>query len=427
VLKRIKFFQELDPGVQAKLPNIVTMTHLLIDTVIFRQDDPPGNCYVLLNGEVGVYMKSGTEPEEERTESKGGSRRPSMTMVEHIQWHQALRAQRAEAEAEGQPPRSGGSDRRRSGSLGLSEAEAAKMKKLQAIQMYPTTEGFSVFTGAVEDLGKQVAVLRGGTIFGELALINDQPRGASIRCHTDCDLLVIRRDDFNRVLKEEMMRAGDEKLNFLAQHVPGMRDIEIPRFIQGKTGPHPAYFLRRATYRRGHFFFTQGTVAQDAIYVVFKGILDIRHREPGTSTGTTAMARRLRPVNRGRIGYARQDKAGEPEATAGTTRTLGTLMAGSAFGSLPVQAAEPYSIVVSSASCEVFQAIGPDMPKLPRRLLEAVREYIANSTAWRLKTYVNHKSIRELPKAPTRSESPPVSEGPRTLQELHWSRLIHAR
>jgi len=100
-------------------------------------------------------------------------------------------------------------------------------------------------------------------------------------------------------------------------------------------------------------------------------------------------------------------------------------MAGSVFGSLPMQAPEPYTVIVASASCEVFQAIGPDVPKLPRRLLEALREYIAHSTAWRLRAYMNQKSQVEMPKAPTRSESPPVS-GARSSLEAKYFSLIHA-
>jgi len=313
------------------------------------------------------------------------------------------------------------------------DPEESAHKGPRGHDIHQTTEGFSVFSGDFNDLGKQVALLRGGTIFGELGLINDAPRGASIRCQTDCDVLVIRKQDFDRVLKEEMMRAGDEKLNFLTQHVPGMRDLEVPRFA--KT-THPAYFLRRTTYRRGHLFLSQGVVAQDAIYVVFKGCLEMRVRDTSKGTPGNGIVRH-RPQAKGRprgaIGYANlgnktegaDERQGVKEGNG--HRILGTLMTGSVFGSLPMQAPEPYSVVVSSSSCEVFQAIGPDMPKLPRRLLEQVREYIATSTAWRLRTYMNHKSHFEMPKASDviRSESPPVS-GARTSQEQRYFSLIHA-
>lgn len=458
VLKRIKFFQELEPGVQAKLPSIVNMQHLVADTVIFQQDDPPGNCYVLLSGEVGVYARPEEEPDDE-DDSRAGSRRVSL-----LQKHQAKKAA-AEAErarlvqeaadalekqaGEDQLNADEGAEERPPSSCGEeddmkedeeAEGKAARLKvrgrKVEPLKAFQTTEGFSVWSD-IEDLGKQVALIHGGTIFGELALIKDQLRGASIRCLTDCDLLVIRRSDFDRVLKEEMRRAGDDKLNFLFEHLPGMRDVEVPRQIQGKGQPHPAYYLRRATYRRGHRFLIQGTIAQDAIFVISTGCVEISHKDP--SAGSTAVGFRRRPqANRGRsvpMNYAAKAAAALHEAentersdvpkNKGGPRCLGTFMRGSVFGNMPVQAPEPYTVVVSSPSCEVFQAVGSDVQKLPRRLLEVVREYIANSTAWRLQTYMNHASPVELPKARQRSESPPVCERAKSQKELRYFSLIH--
>lgn len=448
VLKRIKFFQELEPGVQSKLPSIVTMEHVTAGTVIFRQDDPPGNCYVLLNGEVGVFVipKSVEEVVDGDEDAEAFSRKSS-TRMSMIEKFQEIKLQRLKAEYEAEAERrsstkaetiteaeEGEDGARNDGEAAPpqedldADAELKVSRRRSSVQppkVYQTTEGFSVWSD-IEDLGKKQVSLREGTIFGELALINDQLRGASIRCLTDCDLLVIRRSDFDRVLKEEMRRAGDEKLNFLAEHLPGMRDVDVPRQIQGKGQPHPAYYLRRATYRRGHQFFTQGVVAQDAIFVVSKGSVEIRREDQSSpSVATTRLrtqARRGRSL--GMRGY--QSQPDNNNTAKGGPRILGTLMRGSVLGSLPVQAAEPFSLIVSSPSCEVFQAIGPDVLKLPRRLLEVVREYIANSTAWRLQTYMNHKSDVAVPKAPARSESPQVSSGPRSQLDAKCFRLIHA-
>jgi CRP-like cAMP-binding protein len=431
VLKRIKFFQDLETRVQDKLPSICTMENIAAETVIFQQDDPPGNCYVLVSGEVGIHVKPMRNDQEEDDEKGNGSRIPS----------RIPEARRATLAAR---PKSRQVEEQNDDSSQPADSRAGS-KRNSFARFIPvlTAEGFSTFSGDVAELGFMVASLRGGTIFGELALINDQPRGASIRCNTDCDLLVIRRDDFNRVLKEEMQRAGDEKMRFLAMHVPGMRDIEIPR-ISGKGQPHPAYFLRHQTYRRGHMFFSQGAVAHEAaIYVVFKGSVELRHREavkpysifddesPAATTRSSANTRRrtgrqaLQALQKGR-GYSTTRGADANDSTHGNVRVCGTLMSGSAFGSMPVQAPEPYTVIVSSTQCEVFQAVGGDVSKLPRHLLEAIREYIANTTAWRLRTYMNQKKDFKMPKAPTRSESPTVSDGPRDLQELKYFSLIHA-
>jgi hypothetical protein len=46
-----------------------------------------------------------------------------------------------------------------------------------------------------------VAKLRTGASFGELALINNEPRAATIKCITDCSFAILESCDYNKVLK----------------------------------------------------------------------------------------------------------------------------------------------------------------------------------------------------------------------------------
>jgi CRP/FNR family cyclic AMP-dependent transcriptional regulator len=52
--------------------------------------------------------------------------------------------------------------------------------------------------------GREVilTILGAGEFFGEMALIDDQPRSAHVIATTDATLLVLRRDDFHRCLEE---------------------------------------------------------------------------------------------------------------------------------------------------------------------------------------------------------------------------------
>ena len=43
--------------------------------------------------------------------------------------------------------------------------------------------------------------MRDGAFFGELSLLNASPRTASIRATTDCDIFILSKKDFDRVLK----------------------------------------------------------------------------------------------------------------------------------------------------------------------------------------------------------------------------------
>src|SRR5439155_10444438 len=66
---------------------------------------------------------------------------------------------------------------------------------------------YLILSGAVR-IGRQLpgageealAVLRAGTHFGEMALIDDFPRSADARAHEDCRLFVIRKEDLADLL-----------------------------------------------------------------------------------------------------------------------------------------------------------------------------------------------------------------------------------
>ncbi len=55
---------------------------------------------------------------------------------------------------------------------------------------------------AFDASGKVLRVLTDGDFFGEVSLLLAQPRGASVRALTTCDLFVLHKADFDRVLKD---------------------------------------------------------------------------------------------------------------------------------------------------------------------------------------------------------------------------------
>jgi CRP-like cAMP-binding protein len=65
-------------------------------------------------------------------------------------------------------------------------------------------EMYFVARGEVEVLdgsGKQLAKLREGDFFGELSLLRSEPRNASIRTTTACDLFVLEKHDFDEAMR----------------------------------------------------------------------------------------------------------------------------------------------------------------------------------------------------------------------------------
>ncbi|HEY7376846.1 MAG TPA: cyclic nucleotide-binding domain-containing protein, partial [Polyangia bacterium] len=71
----------------------------------------------------------------------------------------------------------------------------------QGDKMYLILEGAVRISRQVPGMGEEaLAVLRAGTHFGEMALIDDFPRSADARAHEACRLFVIRKEDLEDLL-----------------------------------------------------------------------------------------------------------------------------------------------------------------------------------------------------------------------------------
>lgn len=350
ILETFKFFKELDPNVQANLPSVISTMSKRSGTVLFREGDLPGNCYIVLSGGATIFVKT--------EEDSAGDASPRTSGIK-------------------------------------------------------TVEGFSTY-GEDSKFGTQIGLLGPGTLIGELALVNDQPRSATVRCAQDTDFLVIRRSDFDNILKEDMVKKGDVKLRFLMEHVPGMRAVAVPK--SGTVKPHASYFFTKASFQRGHCFFKEGAVAEQSIIVMYKGSAECRRCElapPGVGAplpsalstpllheevpgGAKLGNYRRTPGMISRSGYkARLKSLAREQELDETINRLGVLMPGSIFGSLPFQEKEPFTVTVTSQQCEVFVCSGPELSKLPRKLLDTIREYLAHAATWRLKHHVRSQDFRK--------------------------------
>ena len=55
--------------------------------------------------------------------------------------------------------------------------------------------------------GRVIATLRDGNCFGEIALLLEEPRTATVRAKTLCDLFVLDKEDFRRILRDHLQFA----------------------------------------------------------------------------------------------------------------------------------------------------------------------------------------------------------------------------
>jgi CRP-like cAMP-binding protein len=66
---------------------------------------------------------------------------------------------------------------------------------------------------------KEVVQLGTGSSFGELALINNKPRAATIKCLSDCHFAVISKNVYEKVLKKIEIKNQNQLVDFL-KHLP---------------------------------------------------------------------------------------------------------------------------------------------------------------------------------------------------------------
>lgn len=213
-------FQDLErasPGIIWRISSSVRVIREGAGQVLFRQGDPPKNCYLILSGEVSIHLHTDpgkNDQEVERAVSSSGQ------------------VQRAKTSAVLSQPG----------------------------KTFLTVEGWSHFASD-SDYGNQVAVLRQGQVFGERALLNKQHRAATIKCATDCEFLVITQEDFGSLIGEQndFTRSlfGMEFFRDLEKTTPGV----LGRLCRGAS-------LR--TEKKGQILFRQDDQSGNC-YVVVSG------------------------------------------------------------------------------------------------------------------------------------------------------------
>ncbi len=139
-------------------------------------------------------------------------------------------------------------------------------------------EMFLICRGEVEvldDEGRVKATLRDGDFFGEIALVYSQPRTATVRAKTLCDLFVLNKYDFDRILKDH------------PQFAAAIKEKAAERY------PKPAAAKHGSPQRRG--------VEPSAMFVwrTSSTDIDVSEASGSSSTQTPYLRRRLATISLG--------------------------------------------------------------------------------------------------------------------------------
>lgn len=410
LLKEFDFFADLDKDVQASLPDIVSYDSESKGTILFRQGAPPGRCYILLSGSVEVWKDNSLHLLSPHGANRNKSTKPPAVIepstpaspaapaepqgfdfLEDDQGDDSQQADGDESQTAGARART---LRRNLPFLAGNPVVVRKCRAMAEMLASMSIDGVGArtllspkqttspwgglspgrspfFPGSPggrpisptnsEDLGDSdthppghpVTYLGPGMLFGETALIEDQPRNASIRCKESCEFLVIEREYFENVLRANMQRSHLAKLDFLRLHVPGFRDLSDRR------AEDISYLFKKATYTKNHHFATQGGLTNGVVNVVAKGAVEF------TLCSTAKV-----PVF-----------DGLPEIQS---RRLGVLVSGGIFGSFHLNRHDPFNVVATTATCDVYRLTRDDYRRLPESVLHGIRQVIEQTTQFQL-------------------------------------------
>lgn len=336
-LLKSKFVQNLDQSLKSRLPGIVKALRCEEGQVLFREGDPVGNWYFITRGAVGVYALVPRKYEGDHVYE-------SETADSETVHSSSINASYGQVE----PARD------------LTCTFPAR-KGHTGTERLTSLEGFSSYSVG-EPLGSFVATLTSGQLFGELAHIS-ATRHATLVCISDSEFLVISREDFGALGRDQR-----EKVETLKTHVPGFRDLPKPESW--------ANHFQFAAYPKGHIFLQQDEVAVPAVWVLCEGSVEFFYRAPATTAqGFLACGPRLAGPCSGK--NHRRDFA------AVSNHCVGVLLSGGLFGASPSSAPEMFTVSVAAA-CKVFHLPRAAMKRLPQTQLDSINAYIIESTIKRL-------------------------------------------
>ena len=108
-----------------------------------------------------------------------------------------------------------------------------------------------------------IARLSGGASFGELALLDGKPRLATIKALTNCHIMTITKQDYERTLAAIDQKRRALKVNFVKK-IPIFS--KLTRTFLTKL----SYSLKPLKVTKGNFLFREGDIA-DRVFIVKEG------------------------------------------------------------------------------------------------------------------------------------------------------------
>ena len=249
--KHVKFFSEYDPSVHEACCRHMKHAEYPAGVYIFKKGAPGDSFCIILRGRVGVLIPTSrlTLPTAPQT----GTRSQAAVTV-----------------------------KRRLLTLTRSLFAVTTLKRGSII-----LKELPVFAQVTDETPEEcdqieVSELSAGASFGELSLLQDLPRSASIFCKEPTVLAVLSKDSFNIVLKDFEARKLNEKIAFL-------RSIPAFETWSRQALSKLTYYLKERRFKRAQSVFQESDPSTE-VYIVLEGEFKITktcrlHRETPEKLG----------------------------------------------------------------------------------------------------------------------------------------------
>ena len=116
----------------------------------------------------------------------------------------------------------------------------------------------------------ELAVLGDGDAFGELALIYDKPRIATVKCLERCHFIVLSKTEYKSALSEIERRKTNELINFIKM-LPVFKKLSRTKLTTY------TYNLKKIDCIREGYIYKEGDPANN-IYIIREGEFQIQKR-----------------------------------------------------------------------------------------------------------------------------------------------------